>query len=258
MGFFSKLFLGGLGWTLGGPIGAIIGLAIAAAFDNTSDSSHRLNDDDEPRYKKTDTTTNDFMMSLLVLEAAVMKADGAPKRSELNVVKEHLRNIFTEEEALEALQLLKNILQQDIPVEQVTAQVRVRMTASARRELLYMLFSIAYADGEATLAELRLITRIAGQIGISRADTESIHAMFGAHTSTGTGQSQSIDWAYKVLEITPDATDDEVKKAYRKMALRYHPDRVNTLGEEVMKRAEEKFRKVHEAYEAIKTKRGMK
>ncbi len=257
MGFFSKLILGGLGWSLGGPIGAIIGLAIASAFDKPADTSRRINnDDDEPRYRKAETTTNDFMMSLLVLEAAVMKADGAPKRSELNVVKEHLRNIFSEEEALEALQLLKNILQQDIPVEQVTAQVRVRMTASARRELLYMLFSIAYADGEATTAELRLITRIAAQIGISRADTESIHAMFGAHTSTN--QSQSIDWAYKVLEITPDATDDEVKKAYRKMALRYHPDRVNTLGEEVMKRAEEKFRKVHEAYEAIKAKRGMK
>jgi DnaJ like chaperone protein len=61
---------------------------------------------------------------------------------------------------------------------------------------------------------------------------------------------------YKILEVTPDASDSEVKKAYRKMAMKYHPDKVSHLGQDVKKQAEEKFRKVQEAYENIKKARG--
>lgn len=255
MGFFSKILAGGIGWALGGPIGAIIGLAIASAFDGkAADYGRQIEGDhtaqDGRRYSKRQTTGNDFMMTLLVLQAAVMKADGAVKKSELNVVKAHLRQLFDDETALEALKLLQQILRQDIPVEQVTYQVRQRMTAPARRELLHMLFNIAYADGACNGEEQTLLEKIAAQIGVSRADTDSIKAMFGI--------KQNPDWAYQVLEITVDATDDEVKKAYRKMAMKYHPDRVGALGEEVAKSAAEKFRKVHEAYEQIKKQRGIK
>ncbi len=255
MGLFSKILAGSIGWALGGPIGAIIAVAIASALGGkTTDYSRRIESDgtaqSEPRYGKQQTTSNDFVMALLVLQAAVMKADGAVKKSELNMVKTHLRRLFDDDTALEALQLLRQILQQDFPVEQVTYQVRQRMTAAARRELLHMLFDIAYADGVCNHAELEILEKIAAQIGVSRADTDSIKAMFGI--------GKNPDWAYKVLEIAPTAIDDEVKKAYRKMAMKYHPDRVSTLGEEVAKSAAEKFRKVHEAYEEIKKQRGMK
>ncbi len=254
MGFFSKILAGSIGWALGGPIGAIIALAIASALGSkTTDYSRRIESDgqahSEQRYSRQQTTSNDFTMALLVLQAAVMKADGAVKKSELNVVKAHLRQLFDDETALEALRLLQQILQQDIPVERVTYQVRQHMTAPARRELLHMLFNIAYADGTCSRAELTLLEKIAAQIGVSRADTDSIKAMFGI--------GKNPDWAYQVLEIAPTATDDEVKKAYRKMAMKYHPDRVSTLGEEVAKSAAEKFRKVHEAYEEIKRQRGI-
>jgi len=65
------------------------------------------------------------------------------------------------------------------------------------------------------------------------------------------------DWAYKSLEIEPTATDDEIKKAYRKMAKKYHPDLVNELGEDVKKSATEKFRSINEAYESLKKQRGI-
>jgi DnaJ like chaperone protein len=63
--------------------------------------------------------------------------------------------------------------------------------------------------------------------------------------------------AYSVLEISHSATDDEVRSAYRRMAMKYHPDKVATLGPEVQKAAEEKFRKIQEAYETIKKERGL-
>ena len=68
---------------------------------------------------------------------------------------------------------------------------------------------------------------------------------------------KDTDSAYDVLEISPNATDDEVKSAYRRMAMKNHPDKVATLGPDVQKAAEEKFRKIQEAYETIKRQRGM-
>lgn len=252
MGFFNKLFAGGIGWALGGPIGAIIGVALASIFSSNSSSTYqRRIDTTDPNthQRKSQTTQSDFVMSLLVLQAAVMKADGIVKKSELNVVKRFLLTLFDEATVLEALQLLKQILQQEIEIEPVARQVGMRMTAGAKRELLHMLFEIAYADKVCTPAEAAMLEQIAALIGVSAADTASIKAMFGR-------QANPL-WAYEVLEITADATDDEVKKAYRKMAMKYHPDRVNTLGEEVQKKAAEKFRKVHEAYEEIKAQRGL-
>jgi DnaJ like chaperone protein len=84
-------------------------------------------------------------------------------------------------------------------------------------------------------------------MGISEKDFESIKAMFFKDTKS----------AYKILEITPDASDEELKKAYRKMAIKYHPDKVSHLGEDVQKAAKEKFQQLNAAYEAIKKERGL-
>ena len=64
--------------------------------------------------------------------------------------------------------------------------------------------------------------------------------------------------AYKVLEIEPSATDEEVRKAFRQLALKHHPDRVATLGEDVRRAAEEKFQQINNAKERIYKARGMK
>ena len=170
-------------------------------------------------------------------------------RAELEVVKTYLRQMFDEDTALEALQILKGLLQQDIHVESVADQVGANLNPSAKRELLHMLFSVGYADGDLSRAEEALLMRIAAIMGISEPDVRSIQAMFG--------KVANPNWAYEVLEIEPTVSDDDVKKAFRKMAMKYHPDRVNTLGEEVKKSATEKFRNVQEAYEAIKKQRNI-
>ena len=81
----------------------------------------------------------------------------------------------------------------------------------------------------------------------SRKDFDSIQAMFYQDTTV----------AYKILEIAPEASDSEVKKAYRKMATKFHPDKVHHLGEEFQKMAEEKFKSVNDAYQQIKKERGL-
>lgn len=121
------------------------------------------------------------------------------------------------------------------------------MNYSQRVQLLHYLAGIAAADADFSEQERRVLEAIAGSIGISRADMESVLAMF----------RKDIDSAYKVLEVSPSATDAEIKSAYRRMAMKNHPDKVATLGPDVQKAAEEKFRQVQEAYETIKRERGI-
>jgi DnaJ like chaperone protein len=139
------------------------------------------------------------------------------------------------------LKVLQDLTGQKIPVTDVCHQIKNYMDYPSRLQLIHFLFGIAAADGEIHPEELRLIRHISAQLGISQADYTSIEAMIIPKT----------DWAYAVLEIAPSATVEEVKKAYRKMAVKYHPDKVSYLGEEVQQAANEKFKKVNEAYQVI-------
>ena len=243
MGSFGKFIGGGLGFVLGGPIGALIGFAVGSMFDGTqisvSGNGTGLNR----------TSEGDFKMSLLVLMACTMKADGRVDKSELAVVKKFLIVNFGEQGALDALQILKNLLEQNINETEVAAQIGQNLNYSSKLELLHLLFQIAYADGEVVASELNTIQRIATQFRIDRLDFESIKAPYM--------KTIDRDWAYKSLEIEPTATDEEIKKAYRKMAKKYHPDLVDELGEDVKKSATEKFRSINEAYESLKKQRGI-
>ena len=110
---------------------------------------------------------------------------------------------------------------------------------------MHFLFGIAQADGEIHELELKLIANIGVNMGINSKDYDSIKSMFVKNSNA----------AYNILEIDPTASDDEVKKAYRTMAMKYHPDKVSYLGEDFQNAANEKFQKVNEAYEEIKKSR---
>lgn len=237
MGKFTKWIAGGLGWAFFGPIGGILGFVLGSVVDQEGEKSKRSG------YSMT--TTGSFAMSLLVLVAAVMKADEKLLRSELNYVKQYFVNNFGEESAAEAIRMLRDILKQDIPVGQVTQQIKKNLDYSSRLQLLHFLYGVANADGKIDEKELNLIQRIANEMGISNKDKDSIQSMFIKDTHS----------AYKILELDPSASDDEVKKAYRKMANKYHPDKVSYLGEDFQKVANDKFQKVNEAYETIKNER---
>jgi DnaJ like chaperone protein len=241
MAKFGKWVGAGLGWVLGGgPIGAIIGLSLGWMLDSASQS--------DVEKGHANTTVGDFVVSLLILMAAVMKADGKVLRSELDYVKKYLVSRFGEESAAEALKMLRDILKQNIPLQDVCLQIKNHLDYSSRLELLHLLYGVAVSDERVNQQELNIIAQVAYYLGIASADQGSLKNMFIRNSES----------AYKILGIEPSATEEEIKKAYRSLAVKYHPDKVSYLGEDFRKSAEEKFRKINEAYEQIKKERGIK
>lgn len=246
MAKYAKWIAGGLGWALGGVIGGILGFAIGSVFDTAERVEYQnIYDSDNPR---AHTRGGDFVASILVLAAAVMKADGKVLKAELNYVKQFFVGQFGPERTKEYMLTFRDILEQEIPLKEVCAQIRHFTPPAERLQLIHFLFNIAGSDGHFDEKELEVIHQIAAGMGVSQVDFESIQAMF----------IKISDADYKILEVESEATDDEVKKAYRKMAAKHHPDKVSHLGEDIQNAAKEKFQKVQEAYENIKKSRGIR
>ncbi|MDD4373125.1 MAG: TerB family tellurite resistance protein [Bacteroidales bacterium] len=235
-GGYAKWVGGGLGWAFGGPIGGILGFAFGKMFEDMQTGTYT--------YPER-TLEGDFKISLLVLSAAVMKADGNVRKSELDYVKRFFISNFGQSSAEESILMLREILKQDINIQEVSRQIEQFMDYSSRLQLLHYLFGIAQADGQLPPKEVNTISTIAAYLGIGLSDFDAIKAMFVKDSNS----------AYKILEIQPEASDTEVKKAYHEMARKFHPDKVNHLGEDVRKAAEAKFKEVTAAYEHIKKER---
>lgn len=239
MGSFAKWLGGGLGFALGGPIGGLLGFFLGSFVDGANIVT----------YKQVNghPTPGDFGMSMLVLIAAVMKADGKVLKSELEYVQRFFVTQFGAESAREASVMLRDLLKRDIPLRDVCIQIRGNMDYPSRLQLIHILYNISAADGRFDAAEIKVIKSVSDMLGIQATDYDSIRNMFIPAT----------DSAYRILEAERTATDEEMKKAYRKMALKYHPDKVSHLGEEFRRTSEEKFKAVNEAWEKIKKERNI-
>ncbi len=243
----GKWILGGLGFVLGGPIGALVGALIGSFFENAK-SERKTSEPHNNHSSRKRSTQGDISVSIIVLLACVIKADGRVLKSEISFIKPFLVRTFGEEGAKQALHLLKQLLEQDINPIQVAQQIRQHVNYSVRLELIHLLLGIAKADGDVADAEISVIETIAVNMGVSNADVQSLLSLFR--------KQKDANWAYTALEITPSASDEEVKKAYRRMAMKYHPDKVANAGENIRQQATDKFRAINEAYEHIKKLRG--
>ncbi|MBO4328053.1 MAG: TerB family tellurite resistance protein [Bacteroidales bacterium] len=247
MGCFTQLILTGLGWAFGGPIGGIIGYALGSLF--SSNRPRIMRSEVNEQFGNTEEK-RDFNVTLLVLSAAVMKADGNVKKSELDYVKRFFLQNFGQERAENYIKMLRDILDKDYNLYDVSRQVGRYMDYSSRLQLLHYLFGIAASDGVVTEAEIGVIHTISMYMGVGESDYLSIKAMF-------VREANASENAYKILGVDPNASDEEVKKAYREMAKKNHPDLVSNLGEDVRQAAEKKFQEINQAYETIKKQRGI-
>ena len=217
------------GWFFAGPIGGIIGYYVGK---NVFAS-------------KVDNKTA-FEISLLILSSVVIKADGKVLKSELEYVKKFFTNTFGTKKSNEYFRMFNNLNKQDYSskLRQVCLQLNSHINHSSRLEIIHFLFGVSAADNEIHPNEVEQIKRIATYMNINSYDFESIQSMF---LSKG---SNSEKW-YTILGISKDATDTEVKKAYRKMAVKFHPDKLIGVSDDIKKLAEEKFLVVKESYEQI-------
>jgi len=248
MGSFTKWLGAGLGFTLGGPIGSIIGFAVGSFVDGFSkeDILKEFQETQSGRGSRN-TQSGDFEISLLILASVVIKADGKVDQRELDFVRSQFVGMYGKDRANHAFKLFSGIIKKEVSAHQVCVQIRQHMPHASRLQLLHFLFGIAKADQFVTASEVDEIRKIAGYLNINQHDYGSIKAMF----------YDDSDAAYKILEITKSASNDEVKKAYRKMAKKYHPDKLQDLGPEHIKGAEDKFLQIQNAYDKIKKERGL-
>ncbi len=261
----TKWLFAGLGWAFGGPIGALLGYFIGKAISPDKQlgggGSYSYTSTHRGPYRNTGTQ-QDINAALMVLIAAVMKVDGAVKKSELDFVKRFLLANYGEENGKQMLKVLQQMVERDIPIDQVCAQIKVNTDYSTRYHMVDFLFGIGGADGEFNQAEINMLRLIAQYLGISASDYTSIFERHVGYTdgsgysgsSSSTRSSYNKD-PYRVLGIDSSATDDEVKKAYRRMAMKYHPDRVAGMSEELQRNAAEQMKEINEAYEVIKQRR---
>ncbi|MGB5387454.1 MAG: TerB family tellurite resistance protein [Eudoraea sp.] len=226
--------------------GAILGFLIGSFLDNlNSGSGSRTVFSD---FTRQQVSPADFELNLLSLCSIVIKADGQVSQRELDYVRQYFLSTYGKDKANAIFKTFNEVIKnREISAQRICTYLNQRTRYEVRLQLLHFLFGIAQADGAISNPEIEKIKEIAAYLRVGRQDFESIKAMF----------IKSADNAYKILEIEKGVSDDEVKKAYRKMAKKYHPDKVITKNEAIKKGAEEKFKEVQRAYEQIQKERGI-
>ena len=257
---YGKWIGGIVGFMAAGPLGALAGYAIGSLFENNAETDFNTTG----RYTREESTAygqrNSFMFSLLVMASYIIRADGKIMHSEMEFVRQFLRRNFGEVAVNEGNQILLNLFEQRKRMDannpqafkntiyECGVQIKNNLGYEERLQLLSFLAQIAQSDGNVCREEIDALKEVALTMGLSVQEVDSMLNLGG----------ETLEEAYKVLEIESSATDDEVKAAYRKLALKHHPDKVATLGEDVRKAAEEKFQRINNAKERIYKARGIK
>lgn len=234
-------------FVLKGFLGAFIGFFIGSIIDRMLGTKIQFQSGSFGGQTRS-VSPGDFELNLLSLASIVIKADGKITQKELDFVRQYFVQAYGKERANATFRTFNQVVKnREVSAERICDFIRPRLSYEVRLQVLHFLFNIGQADGHVSDAELQVLMRVARNLRINKHDFESIKAMF----------FKSADNAYKILEIEKSASDDEVKKAYRTMAKKYHPDKLQHMDEAYQKGAQEKFTKVQEAYERIQKERGL-
>ena len=269
MAKYGKWIGGFIGLIAGGPLGALAGFALGSLLDGDGDDVQKINKNSyghrssaysntqsqanyQSRTRYEEEQRNTFRFSLLVLASYIIRADGKVMHSEMNLLRQWLRNNFGQNAVDDGEQIILKLFEQQkllghsefrSMVMGSCEQLRQIMSYEQRLQLLNFLVMIAQADGFVATAEVNALRECTLALGLSETDLNSMLNLQDAGTN--------LDAAYKVLGVSPTATNDEVKAAFRRLTLQNHPDKVASLGEDVRKAAEKKFQEINAAKETI-------
>ena len=269
MAKYGKWIGGFIGLIAGGPLGALAGFALGSLLDGDGDDVQKINQNSyghrssaysntqsqanyQSRTRYEEDQRNTFRFSLLVLASYIIRADGKVMHSEMNLLRQWLRNNFGQNAVDDGEQIILKLFEQQkllghsefrSMVMGSCEQLRQIMSYEQRLQLLNFLVMIVQADGFVATAEVNALRECTLALGLSETDLNSMLNLQDAGTN--------LDAAYKVLGVSSTATNDEVKAAFRRLTLQNHPDKVASLGEDVRKAAEKKFKEINAAKETI-------
>ena len=252
MGWFGKLTFGSLGFLLGGPLGAIAGAALGHHLvDKRIElAAQTIKTTQEPKFGHAEQTQATYFVSLFSILGKLSKIDGVVTRDEIAVVQDFINNLpMTELEKQFARQVFNEAKNSPYSIEDFAIQLyqAAQMQPALLISFFDLLFKIVAADGIFHPAEEAALRRVREIFKISNKQFEDIKAVY----------FKDIDKYYKILNCTPDSSNQEIKSNYKKLVKDFHPDTIVSKGlpEEFIDFASNRFREIQESYEKVRQER---
>lgn len=237
-------------------------------------SNYRLDSNGVPRKRGATQQENLEVYSIAIISVIYSQSIYLYLDDKLNYIRTHYLNRYNTEKAKYLELILQDLVGKNVNTALCGDLLRQHLPYAERVQLISFLFDLAASDGKISIYEIKLLQEITAAIGVYKNEYINIFnqhmnkAGFNTSASQNTQQQQQQapppkprqttprTSAFSILGLTPQASNDEVKRAYRKLAMQYHPDRVTTADEATQRRAAEQFRRITQAYQQIKSARG--